>query len=553
MGLNKSVVKIVILIPLLMVLLGKSAFPQTYPFWDKLQSGPYEVGFQTSWQLDYSRSYNTIFKDSTSYSPSKAPRPIFVCFWYPGQKNTQAKAMVQASYLDIQSKEPLLDKFSKHFIDYTRDIMATQIMGKPEEGFSMAEKKVWQQYLLSPSFAYKDIPPADGKFPLIIYRSGSGASYEDNAVLCEYLASHGYVVVGSAFQYTDGYSLDTDSGETSLADISFLISKAQKLPFVNWKKIALGGHSAGAQAIMRFGAKPNSVINALFLLDTTQDYHSLSNPLWDFIHPVLKNIEQFIYPSLVVAGPSAIFQLLDRLKESNRYYLTIDKMKHNEFISQGIMKKKLAHYLSESSKVNSKLDSEIGEKKLQLESLSKDYITLIEYILIFLNAHLKDDHQSLETLKTLHRNTPIGTAPSVEIMPKGQNFPQPYFSENNNPPSPRQLRLFFEKNGLKSSLELLDKFWTKENPHPIYNQTFGFVWVYELLEQGKEKSAQEIYKHYFRYHEKSLEGRFLRYGRNMEILGIKEEAQKTYQYLKKVDPENEVALEKLKTFKKKSP
>ena len=538
--------KNVILFPLLMVLLGTSAFPQTYPFWENLELGTYTVGFQTSWQLDYSRSYNIQFKDSTYYARSKAPRPILVSMWYPGQKVPTAEAMVQNNYLDLLSKEPLLNNFSRHFIDYSRDIIAKDLIGKSEGSFSDQEKKVWQQYLLSPSFAFKDIPPAKGKFPLIIYRSGSGSSYEDNAILCEFLASHGYVVIGSAYQYADGYSFGTESEEASMADISFLISQAQKLPFVDWQKIALGGHSAGAQAIMRFGSKPNSVINALFLLDTTQDYHSLSNPLWDFIHPVLDNVDKFIYPTLVVAGPSAIFQLMDLLQESDRYYLTIDSMGHNEFISQGVLKKQVTHYISDLTVSNNNSDPDSEEKWLQAKRLTKDYIILLRYILTFLDAHLKENEEAIKLLNTLHRNVPIGSAPSVESMSKGQTTAEQYSSNKSSPPSPRQLRLFFEKNGLQASLQLLDKFWTNENPPPIYNQTFGFVWVYELLEKGEVEPAQEIYKHYFKFHKKSLEDRFLRYGRNMEILRIKKEAQKIYQYLLKVDPENEVALKKLK-------
>ena len=44
----------------------------------------------------------------------------------------------------------------------------------------------------------------------MIYHGGYGSSFEDNSVLCEYLASHGYVVFGSAFQDEKGGSFNID-------------------------------------------------------------------------------------------------------------------------------------------------------------------------------------------------------------------------------------------------------------------------------------------------------------------------------------------------------
>src|SRR6516225_10184386 len=61
------------------------------PLWGKLTPGPYAVGFVSSWQLDYSRRYNTTFDDKKSYATGKAPRPILINMWYPASDAAPGK------------------------------------------------------------------------------------------------------------------------------------------------------------------------------------------------------------------------------------------------------------------------------------------------------------------------------------------------------------------------------------------------------------------------------------------------------------------------------
>ncbi len=46
-------------------------------------------------------------------------------------------------------------------------------------------------------WAVRDATTVSGKFPLVIYAPSFSAMSWENADLCEYLASHGYVVVAS--------------------------------------------------------------------------------------------------------------------------------------------------------------------------------------------------------------------------------------------------------------------------------------------------------------------------------------------------------------------
>src|SRR5262249_13551622 len=152
----------------------------------------------------------------------------------------------------------------------------------------------------------------EGRFPLVIYHSGHGSSFEDNAVLCEFFASHGFVVIGSAFQKPDGSSFGVDGGLGSAHDMGFLAAAARRLPGVDWRHIGVIGHSGGAHAALTYGSLASSAVDAVVSLDTTQDYHGLKDPGWEEMTTlVARNRKNFTSPLLMAAGPDAFFELAD--------------------------------------------------------------------------------------------------------------------------------------------------------------------------------------------------------------------------------------------------
>jgi hypothetical protein len=135
--------------------------------------------------------------------------------------------MPHRDYLEIQSADPLLAKFSTKLAEYNRATIAKEVMGKPAKELTDREKLLLDQFLDTPTACVRNAPPVDGKFPLVIYHSGHGSSFEDNSVLCEFLASHGFIVLGSAFQKSDRTSLGVDGGHTSVRDMEFLIASVR--------------------------------------------------------------------------------------------------------------------------------------------------------------------------------------------------------------------------------------------------------------------------------------------------------------------------------------
>ena len=189
---------------ILVIVLPGLARAESPPLWGKLDPGPHPVGFKSLWRLDDSRRYNMTFGDKTTYASGKAPRPILVNIWYPAKAAGNNRTMPHRGYLEIRATEPPLARFSAELADYARGVIAQEILHKPAKELDEREGRLLNQFLDTPTPCVRDAPVAEGRFPVVIYHAGHGSSFEDNSVLCEFLASHGYVVLGSAFRSRAG-------------------------------------------------------------------------------------------------------------------------------------------------------------------------------------------------------------------------------------------------------------------------------------------------------------------------------------------------------------
>ena len=490
----------------LLCICGKTT-GQSHPNWGSLQSGPYGVGFKTLWQFDFSRTYNFKYEDSSAYAAAKAPRPILINIWYPAKATTKVKPMLHRGYLDIKSADPQLEKFSAKLIEYNKGIIIKELLDKPESELSQDERSLIESFFNTPTAAIRNGDPQSGRFPLIIYHAGYGSSIEDNSVLCEFLASHGYVVINSAYQRSDGSSLNIDGQEGSVLDMKYLIGYASQLPNVNWRSVGIIGHSGGAQASLIFQSNFNSVADALVSLDTTQDYYSLLDTRWNYMtEPVTKNINNMAIPMLAVAAKEAIFQMFDLLKHAERYYLTTSNLEHNDFISQGVIANTFKFKLGKSG------DPITKEK---LEALRADYEAVCQYVLHFFGLYLKQDDKSREYLLTKYKESRFeAPTPHVEYIPKQVTAADKYDASSSMPPNPRQIRLMLTDYGAEKTFAVLRSFWTKNTRHPIYDLVFVLSLVNELIDSGKVSDAVKTYTFY-----SGLDDRLGRIPRSMVSLG----------------------------------
>ena len=160
---------------------------------------------------------------------SEQGRPLLTLVWYPagkeGNGNVAGGARLSgADYVRITRAD---EQFALPAEEAERRVAAWV----KARSAAMPQAAVLQE-MQQPTLALRDVAPAPGVFPLVVYAPGFGSSAAENAELCEFLASHGYVVMASASMGSRGrtMSLDIEGVEAQAADIRFLIGAARQLP-----------------------------------------------------------------------------------------------------------------------------------------------------------------------------------------------------------------------------------------------------------------------------------------------------------------------------------
>ena len=140
------------------------------------------------------------------------------------------------------------------------------------------EQNRWRSLLKNssetPLWAVRDAKPAKGHYPVLIYAPSDSSVSWENADLCEYLASHGYVVLASPSMgvSTRDMTDDLDGINAQARDISFLITYAKALPETDLSEVAAVSWSWGGTASL-FAAARDPRIDALVSMDGSMRYY----------------------------------------------------------------------------------------------------------------------------------------------------------------------------------------------------------------------------------------------------------------------------------------
>jgi len=351
------------------------------------EAGPNAVGLRVVQQYDYSRMMEVqvdVFGKAVNASPA---RPIQILIWYPAKASAGQRAQV----VDYQQASLTDTDYGVSIADATEQ-RAGWLAGPQKIQFSAS------------TLATRDAAPSAGTFPVVIYAPSFAASAHENLDLCEYLASHGYIVISSRSMGARSTMMtdDIEGVEAQAADIAFLANFAKTISQADMTKVAAMGYSWGGMANV-FAAARSSRIKALVSLDGSIRYFP---KIWSAAPYV--RAANIPVPMLFLGAETSTAEMmetddklspsfLNTMKYSDVYVTTMHPMKHPDFSSWNL---RFAN------------DGAFGD--YQRADVLQAYRSGVLYVREFLNAYLKGDTNSLAFL----RESPArhGIAPQVMSM-----------------------------------------------------------------------------------------------------------------------------------------
>lgn len=207
--------------------------------WGHLEKGPYGVGFRSMNRLDSTRKSPTFMEG----------RPLQISIWYPAQRDTSRTRMKYKNYFSLStielSAKTLSDSEQAAAIEKYKQMVLSA--GVEANAFD-----TWMNGLMK---AVRNAPPVAGTFPLVLIAQGNFHSAHHQAILAEYLASHGYVAatVPSQTRISGPMQREEDalaSAEEQMDDLNFLLQFMSRQLQVDAQRLALIGHSFGGRSTL---------------------------------------------------------------------------------------------------------------------------------------------------------------------------------------------------------------------------------------------------------------------------------------------------------------
>jgi predicted dienelactone hydrolase len=360
----------------LTLVLGTTALcAQTATFRFLPEPGPMPVGLKVVSQYDASRT----FPSADGGVGEARGRPLQTLVWYPAQGRA-GKAMTVGDYASLADSETRFNHPDPVHNKWRAQLKAS------------ADVSLW---------ARRDALMAKGPFPVVIYAPSDSSIAWENADLCEYLASHGYVVVASPSMGVSTRDMTDDNAgiDAQAADIRFLITYAATLPDADVSHLAVASWSWGGISSL-FAAARDPRIKALASMDGSMRYFpGLVTKAGD-VHPGtmripllfltsafpnwLEDVERDTDDSPAMrTGPN----VLNAWTHGDLYTVNMLGMSHGEFSSMFQRRKSAERFAEDQIADYGRDDANTG------------HAWSARYILAFLDATLKHDAASAAFLK----------------------------------------------------------------------------------------------------------------------------------------------------------
>jgi dienelactone hydrolase len=482
--------------------------------------GPHGVGVRFAQQYDRSRLYKKQVDLSTGEAAQgERTRPIQAIVWYPAVRG--GKPLTYRQYLETMPTE---DDFTRSAAEVKR--MTDERM----EGNAGARRDALLRDIARPMQAVRDARPENGKFPIVIYAPSYSAPAVENADLCEYLASQGYIVLASPSlgAHARSMTVDLDGLETQAADISYLIGYAGTLPQADTSKVAAVGFSWGGLANVAAAAKDER-IKALVSLDGSLRYYPQFVDGGKEAVPYVTPMRVTVPLLFLGARPKTMetlnreetytrYSFMNEMKYSDVYIVSMLPMKHGDFSSYGIRMRQ---------------DNEFGDYTRDEIALAHSWAA--RYVRHFLDAYLKNDATGLAFIN----NNPVANqAPAHMISADIRR------KKDIVPPTRENFVQRLAAEGFDKAIPIYTQFAAqtpafKLDPNEIYG------WGVQLFRLNRPAQAREIFRlgtHIYPELSFILDG----LAEMQAKTGQTGEAVKSYRRVLELDPKNADAARYLK-------
>lgn len=334
---------------------------------NNLSYGQYHVNYELVQLTDQTR----IFKENMTPGSTKiAFRPVQINLWYPTENIKGKKPLKVKDYFNSIATETNFskpdNKTISNILDHYRNLYTK----------TNSHKEKADQLFENETKAFKGCPMIKGKLPVIIYAPGGGEVSFENAILFEYLASHGFMVasVSSLGYYSkklEGSYLDS---EAELRDVEFMLSWLLQKDFVDPQKIGLMGFCQGSgvnnllavrnslpvcmisfynessqdnqrarfggQNITYFSSEQMKILSFDIVSKAGRDDYYYTNVKYNDIDCYsFDKLSYYIFTSYYMQKLNTVPDLLPNLNEYNQSYIFICQ-KSLEFLKQNLMNKK---------------------------------------------------------------------------------------------------------------------------------------------------------------------------------------------------------------------
>lgn len=489
------------------------------PFRLTEKQGPFAVGLKVVYQYDFSRIYRPPTDDMGLPFQGERARPLQTLVWYPAQMSS-AKAMTFGDYLALEATQTNFDH--------------------PEKLTGMEKRHVdaMKASLQAPLWAHRDAQPASGRFPTIIYAPSYGAVSWENADLCEYLASFGYVVVAAPAlaPRRDTLSHDLATTEAQAGDISFLIGFALTLSDADPTAVAVVGYSWGGLSNL-FAASHDDRIHALVALDGSMRYY-----------PGLVK-EAGIDPSAMTI-PLLFFEGQHSLEDEDQITKNfgggagpnvLNKWTHGDLITIDMLGLTHPEFGSRPQRNEALWRDEfpgLQEADYSREDGVVGYSWIARYTREFLDAYLKHSAEAMQFLK----NTAAANGVPLHVMAVR------YRAAEGAPVTFTSFQIAVSQAGFSRTSEVYDTFHAS---HPDVGITPEMIttWAYALLAEGHTSEALAVMTLGIQL--KPSSRNYASLGEMYAAAGQKDQAVASYQKALNLNPSERAAkqgLEDLKTL-----